>query len=432
MHIVALLESLPVLGGGEKYALMLLGELAHANRVTVLFTPRPGFAFADIPARLGFDPGAIEYVPFVERWSLPRLTVGADLFLNFGYSLFRTRARRHVHVAFFPFPFSDSAPAPVRIRLSWAWSRFQVRYHQTLDRLDPELFNTSSPAYLRRHGVRGAWRSLPLLLLRKLGRRTACHRYNLGRRELRTYEAVIAISHYVAEWVRQRFGKPSLLLYPAVDTRAFRPGPKRRMIVSVGRFQPAPGSKKFEALIEAFRRLTADGSAAGWELVLCGGTDGSAGYDRYLGELRTLAAGLNVRFAVNVSFAEIADLYARASVYWHAMGYGEDAEVHPERYEHFGISTVEAMAAGCVPMVINGGGQPEIVTDGVSGYLWNDPDELAAQFHRFVELPEVEADHFRAATQARAEEFSLDAFRRNVAAVFAELGVPLGRPAKAQ
>ena len=44
--------------------------------------------------------------------------------------------------------------------------------------------------------------------------------------------------------------------------------------------------------------------------------------------------------------------------------------------EHFGITTVEAMAAGCVPVVINKAGQREIVEDGVSGFLWNTWGEL--------------------------------------------------------
>ena len=43
---------------------------------------------------------------------------------------------------------------------------------------------------------------------------------------------------------------------------------------------------------------------------------------------------------------------------------GEDAERHPERFEHFGISVVEAMAAGAVPLVFGAAGPGEIVQDG--------------------------------------------------------------------
>ncbi len=44
--------------------------------------------------------------------------------------------------------------------------------------------------------------------------------------------------------------------------------------------------------------------------------------------------------------------------------------------EHFGITTVEAMSGKCVPVVINKGGQTEIVENGKNGFLWNDIDEL--------------------------------------------------------
>jgi glycosyltransferase involved in cell wall biosynthesis len=69
-------------------------------------------------------------------------------------------------------------------------------------------------------------------------------------------------------------------------------------------------------------------------------------------------------------------LLQSAKIYWHATGFAEDETTHPERMEHFGITTVEAMAAGCVPVVINKGGHPEIIQHGVNGFLWNTREEL--------------------------------------------------------
>ena len=69
----------------------------------------------------------------------------------------------------------------------------------------------------------------------------------------------------------------------------------------------------------------------------------------------------------DASGAELRDLYARASIFWHAAGLGEDPERHPDRYEHFGITTVEAMSAGAVPVVIDAAGQVEIVEHGAYG-----------------------------------------------------------------
>ena len=44
--------------------------------------------------------------------------------------------------------------------------------------------------------------------------------------------------------------------------------------------------------------------------------------------------------------------------------------------EHFGISTVEAQAAGAVPVVINKGGQKEIIKDKKNGRLWSTKTQL--------------------------------------------------------
>ena len=69
-------------------------------------------------------------------------------------------------------------------------------------------------------------------------------------------------------------------------------------------------------------------------------------------------------------------LLDRAKIYWHATGYGEDLVKHPERAEHFGVSTIEAMAHGAVPIVFPAGGQLEIVNNGQNGFWWRTPQEL--------------------------------------------------------
>jgi glycosyltransferase involved in cell wall biosynthesis len=43
------------------------------------------------------------------------------------------------------------------------------------------------------------------------------------------------------------------------------------------------------------------------------------------------------------------------------------------------MTTIEAMSAGAVPVVINSGGQREVVTHAVDGLLWDEPSTLADQ-----------------------------------------------------
>ena len=169
------------------------------------------------------------------------------------------------------------------------------------------------------------------------------------------------------------------MLYPPV--RMHDGGHKEPIILSVGRFFGAESghSKKQLQLVEAFRRLL-DRGVAGWTLHLVGGC-GEADLG-YLESVQAAAEGLPVVFHVDAPGDELEDLYARASLFWHATGLGEDPEADPQRLEHFGIATVEAMSAGVVPVVFGVAGQLEIVEDGVSGYHFDDLDELVDPDHR--------------------------------------------------
>jgi glycosyltransferase involved in cell wall biosynthesis len=55
-----------------------------------------------------------------------------------------------------------------------------------------------------------------------------------------------------------------------------------------------------------------------------------------------------------------------------------DAFVFPSRTETLGLVLLEAMAAGCPVIAANAGGIPDIVTDGVNGYLFDPADENGA------------------------------------------------------
>ena len=104
-------------------------------------------------------------------------------------------------------------------------------------------------------------------------------------------------------------------------------------------------------------------------------------------EIRSAAVGLPVTLHPDASGAELRDLYGRASIFWHAAGLGEDPDRHPDRYEHFGITTVEAMSAGAVPVVIDAAGQIEIVEQGVSGYRFAGVEGLVANTELLIADP---------------------------------------------
>lgn len=191
------------------------------------------------------------------------------------------------------------------------------------------------------------------------------------KRTLASYDRIIANSSFTKSWIDRKWGTDSVIVYPPARTR-FDVKEKGKTILSVGRFD---GHKQSGVLVECFKSLH-DGGLRGWRYAMAGGVaDTPSARDR-LEDLRRSAAGYPIDFLVNVPWAELKALFETASLFWHAKGFGADPESSPEDMEHFGIVTVEAMAAGCIPIAFRGGGQPEIVREGVDGFLWSSEAEL--------------------------------------------------------
>jgi len=235
---------------------------------------------------------------------------------------------------------------------------------------------------------------------------------------LSSYDDILCYSEFVAVEIRQRLDVPDpVVIAPPVDLPpAVDPSLKERKIIAVGRFFPRmdANNKKHDVLIDAWRALDADPVAEGWELHLVGGVHSDDASRAYVEQLRERARGTAVYFHPNASADELTDLYRRAALFWHAAGFGE---MLTERYEHFGITTVEAMAHGCVPVVVRLGGQLEIVQDGGSGRLWCSIAELVAITRELMAHP-ADVAALRDVAVARSARFGkqsfVDAVRRRV------------------
>lgn len=192
---------------------------------------------------------------------------------------------------------------------------------------------------------------------------------------LDTYDALWSISVYTQSWVRKYWNRDSSILFPPVDVQKFHPAPKTRKILNVGRFFAGAHNKKHLEMIRAFRAMV-DGGLKDWELYLVGGSRSGDIHQKYLADVISAAGGYPIHVLPDLPYSELVPLYNESSIYWHASGFGEDENRDPIKFEHFGITTVEAMAAGCVPVVIGKGGQPEIVQHGKNGFLWDSLEKL--------------------------------------------------------
>src|SRR3989338_314849 len=190
---------------------------------------------------------------------------------------------------------------------------------------------------------------------------------------LKRFKWIVANSHFTKGYIDKSYGVDSKVIYPPVDINSIKKETKKKLILSVGRFSPNQlHPKKQEVLIEVFKEVYKN--SPGWKLILIGQAK-KEDYT-YVRKLKKTARGHAIRIIENLSIEKLRQYYSKASIYWHATGFGEDEESYPQKMEHFGIATVEAQAAGAVPVVIGKGGQKEIVTDGKNGLLWTKKTQL--------------------------------------------------------
>jgi len=205
---------------------------------------------------------------------------------------------------------------------------------------------------------------------------------------LDTYNSIWAISDFSHKWIKKYWDRPSEILTPPINIEDFHKGEKRQQILSVGRFFSGSHNKKHLALITAYKNMVAEG-LQGWELHLVGGTTPGLEHSDYLQRIRQEAQGYPIKLHIDIPFKELVQLYSESAIYWHASGFGENEEREPIKFEHFGITTVEAMASGCVPVVIGMGGQPEIVQHGQNGFLWLKLEELQSLTWKLICDPDL-------------------------------------------
>jgi glycosyltransferase involved in cell wall biosynthesis len=215
---------------------------------------------------------------------------------------------------------------------------------------------------------------------------------------------LVVYSDYVRQWVWRRWRRRATVLPPPAELGSYEPGEKESLILTVGRIYPEVHRKRHDALIEAFTLL----GESPWRLVIAGSLASTdPGARDFLSGLERRTSGLRVDIRPNVTQNELRSLYSRASLYWHGAGFGRGAD-EPDQVEHFGISVVEAMSYGAVPLVVDDGGLREVVPSD-AGERWQSLDELAAMTTALIEAPQALATKARAA-ERRSREYAPEVF----------------------
>jgi len=217
-------------------------------------------------------------------------------------------------------------------------------------------------------------------------------------------QKIICNSTFTKNAIDPSVGSHADIIYPPVDVEKFHIGKKEKTILSVGRFSSFFQAKKQEVLIDIFLDGVKRGILKNWKLIMVGGLLPSD--QQYFDMLKLKAKNFPITFLPNSLFQELQKEYSKASLYWHGAGFGE---TDPQLMEHFGIATVEAMASGCIPIVYNAGGQPEIIDQGKNGFLWNTKEECLDLTNTVIHSSKLQKELQRQ-TRVKAMEFSTTRF----------------------
>ena len=204
----------------------------------------------------------------------------------------------------------------------------------------------------------------------------------------------VAISREVQERIRRFYHRESVIIYPPVDTRRFRPSgePPEPFFLVLSRLIPY---KRIDLAIEACNQV-------GCRLIV-------AGEGRNRPALEALA-GPTIEFLGRVSDAEAEDLMARCQAF-----------IFPG-LEDFGITPLQAQAAGRPVIAYGAGGALDTVIPGVTGeFFYEQTPEALAQVLAAFDPSRYDP----AACRANAERFNAERFRR-------ELGEYVARVAAGQ
>ncbi len=166
--------------------------------------------------------------------------------------------------------------------------------------------------------------------------------------------------------------------------------------------------KGTDLVVPAFAKVYA--RMPGTRLLIVG--DGS---QRTLMERQTAEAGLKgcVEFAGRQTQEHLQDYYDRI-----------DILLIPSRSEGFGLTAIEGMARGCVPVVSNVGGLPEVVTDGKTGLLHRpeDAEDIATKVLTLLD-DRKRLSRMSAAAAGRAALFSTDRYGRLITALYSKIAL---------
>ncbi len=217
-------------------------------------------------------------------------------------------------------------------------------------------------------------------------------------------------SLFMKRILKKYLGWNTVVLHPPIKINDFYTSErKENVVVTVSRY--VPGKELYKVLLVA--RKVPDA-----KFIVVGRT-----YDKsYLSTLLRIRDSLHlqgrVKLLSDLSRDQLLDLLSRAKVY-----------LHTKRREPFGMSVVEVMASGCVPVVPKEGGPWTDILDekdGVYGYSYRSIEEAAMHIKRLISEDSLRERISKRCIE-KARSFSREVFHKRIVRIVESCALGLSR-----
>ena len=195
--------------------------------------------------------------------------------------------------------------------------------------------------------------------------------YPFGKKaDLGRFCEVVTLSNFVRREIVDKWKCDSRVIYPITKMKPSKPESleKEKTILCVGRIDQWKGTLW---LAERFAESVLP--AMGYTFHIVGATVGSS-QQEYIRDVKEFAETTDAVFChEDVTLDELISHYEKAEFLWAAKGFLVDADGDKREAEHFGLTSIEAMAFNCTPIVYNLGGHTETTPKELR---WNTAGEL--------------------------------------------------------
>lgn len=191
-----------------------------------------------------------------------------------------------------------------------------------------------------------------------------------GTQKNRQHNVSLTNSRFISDVLEECGFREKHVLYPGFfDTLPQNPSDKEKIVFSLGRITPDKHILRLLRIYESLSSVNPD-----FKFIIAGSTPDP----NYLREVDKAIkhSDAKITLLTNLNRTAVNDLMQRSMFY-----------VNPKPFEHFGITTIEVLSYGCIPLLDNSGGSVEIV-EGEEKLLFRTASDISAIFEWHLKNPE--------------------------------------------